>query len=174
MTNAWIVIWFKPDTNRSFISGTRIGCDCACLWQHYVVVLNFFPPFVIVVLTHWGRVTHKCVSKLSICRSDNGSSPCPSPSHFPNQCWNIVNWNHRNKLQWIHDRNLHIFIHENAFENVWKLRLLSLDLNALIWPNNEIRQNKIWSVFAHGTKPLFVPMLTNRQWGRLAFTWRQL
>ena len=26
-------------------------------------------------LTHWGRVTHKCVSKLIIIRSDNGLSP---------------------------------------------------------------------------------------------------
>ena len=27
------------------------------------------------VLTHWGRVTHKCVSKLTIIGSDNGLSP---------------------------------------------------------------------------------------------------
>ena len=26
-------------------------------------------------LTHWGRVTHKCVSKLTIIGSDNGLSP---------------------------------------------------------------------------------------------------
>ena len=28
-----------------------------------------------LVLTHWGRVTHKCVSKLTIIGSDNGLSP---------------------------------------------------------------------------------------------------
>ena len=29
-----------------------------------------------IVLTHWGRVTHICVSKLTIIGSDNGLSPC--------------------------------------------------------------------------------------------------
>ena len=30
---------------------------------------------LIIVLTHWGRVTHICVSKLTIIGSDNGLSP---------------------------------------------------------------------------------------------------
>ena len=30
---------------------------------------------VILGLTHWGRVTHICVSKLTIIGSDNGLSP---------------------------------------------------------------------------------------------------
>ena len=30
---------------------------------------------ILVVLTHWGRVTHICVGKLSIIDSDNGLSP---------------------------------------------------------------------------------------------------
>ena len=29
----------------------------------------------LVVLTHWGQVTHKCVSKLTIIGSDNGLAP---------------------------------------------------------------------------------------------------
>ena len=29
-----------------------------------------------VILTHWGRVTHICISKLTIIGSDNGLSPC--------------------------------------------------------------------------------------------------
>ena len=33
-----------------------------------------------------------------------------------NQCWNIVNWTLRNKLQWHLNRNSCIFIQENAFE----------------------------------------------------------
>ena len=40
------------------------------------------------------------------------------PSHYLNQCWNIVNFNLRNKLQWNINRNSYIFIQENAFENV--------------------------------------------------------
>ena len=35
-----------------------------------------------------------------------------------NQCWNIVNWTLRNKLQWNFNRNSYIFIQENAFEKV--------------------------------------------------------
>ena len=45
-----------------------------------------------------------------------------APSHYLNQCWNIVNWTLGNKLQWNLNRNLNIFIKENAFENVvWKM-----------------------------------------------------
>ena len=67
-------------------------------------------------LTHWGRVTHICVGKLTIIGSDNGLAPTR------NQCWDIVNWNLRNKLQWNLKRNSYIFIQENAFENVvWRM-----------------------------------------------------
>ena len=51
-------------------------------------------------LTHWGRVTHICVSNLTI------------------QCWIIINWTLRNKLQWNIHRNSNLFIQENAFESV--------------------------------------------------------
>ena len=40
------------------------------------------------------------------------------PSHFLNQCWNIVNWTLGNKLQWNFNRNSSIFIQEKAVENV--------------------------------------------------------
>ena len=44
------------------------------------------------------------------------------PCHYLYRCWNIVNSNLRNKLQWNRKRNLYIFIQENAFENVvWKM-----------------------------------------------------
>ena len=44
------------------------------------------------------------------------------PSHYLNQCWNIVDWTLRNKLQWNLNQNSHIFIQENAFEKViWKM-----------------------------------------------------
>ena len=42
----------------------------------------------------------------------------PAPNHYLNQCWNIVNWTIRNKLQWNLNRNSNIFIQENAFESV--------------------------------------------------------
>ena len=42
----------------------------------------------------------------------------PAPSHYLNQCWNIVNWILRNKPQWNFNWNSNIFIQEMAFENV--------------------------------------------------------
>ena len=66
------------------------------------------------VLTHWGRVTHIFVGNLTIIGSDNGLAL--------NQCWNIVNWTLRNKLQWNSNWNCIIFIQENALENVvWEM-----------------------------------------------------
>ena len=41
-----------------------------------------------------------------------------APSHYLNQCWNIVNWTLTIKLQWNFNRNLNIFIQENALEHV--------------------------------------------------------
>ena len=70
-------------------------------------------------VTHWGRKTHICVTKLTSIGSDNGLPPSwTAPSHYLNQCWNIVNWSLRNKLQWKFNRNSNIFIHENAIESV--------------------------------------------------------
>ena len=40
------------------------------------------------------------------------------PSHYLNQCGNIVNWTLRNKLQWNFNQNSYIFIQQNAFEKV--------------------------------------------------------
>ena len=79
----------------------------------------FFNHDDIRILTHWGRVTHICVSRLTITGSDNGLSPGRRQlSHYLNQCWNIVNWTLRNKLQWQFNRNANILIHENAIERV--------------------------------------------------------
>ena len=82
-------------------------CKC-CHSKTYVTTLlwstvhsrNFY-------LTHWGRVTHKC-----------WLVACSAPSHYLNQCWNIVSLTLKNKLQWNVNRNSNIFIHENECENV--------------------------------------------------------
>ena len=45
-----------------------------------------------------------------------------APSHYLNQCWNIVNWTLWNKDPWNLNRKSNIFIQENAFQNVvWKM-----------------------------------------------------
>ena len=42
------------------------------------------------------------------------------PSHYLNQCWNIVNWTLRNKLHWNFNRNSNIFVQEKW---TWKCLL---------------------------------------------------
>ena len=78
-----------------------------CLW---ILMLNKWS-----ALTHWGQVTHICISKLTIIGSDNGMM---APSHYLKQRWNIVNLNLANKVKWIFNWIWYIFIQENAFENV--------------------------------------------------------
>ena len=87
------------------------------VWQQLDLKTSFYLSWLndCILLTHWGRVTHICVSDLTRIGSDNGLS---APSHYQNQCWNIVNKTLRNKLQWIFSRNSNIFIQENAFESV--------------------------------------------------------
>ena len=65
-------------------------------------------------LTHWGRVMHICVSKLTIIGSDNGLLP----DHYLKLYWNNVYWTLRNNFQWNFNQNLNISIQENAFEHV--------------------------------------------------------
>ena len=91
----------------------------------YICKSELFPE----KLTHWGWVMHICISKITIISSDNGLSPGSAPSHYLNQCWNIVNWTPKNKPQWNFNRNWYIFIQKNSFKNVvWKMAAI------LSWP----------------------------------------
>ena len=47
------------------------------------------------------------------------SVACSVPSHYLNQCWNIVNSNLRNKFQWNLKWSSYIFFQELALENVF-------------------------------------------------------
>ena len=86
-------------------------------------------------LTHWGRETHICVSE----RCDHCFRyrlvAWPASSHYLNQCWNIVDWTLRNKIQWNLNRNSCIFIEWNAFENVvWEMAaILSRPQCVIVW-----------------------------------------
>ena len=44
-------------------------------FQHKILVSWGLHVYFVVVVTHWGRVTHICVSELPIIGSDNGLSP---------------------------------------------------------------------------------------------------
>ena len=41
-----------------------------------------------------------------------------APSHYLNQCWNIVNWAISNKVKWNINQISYISIQDNAFENI--------------------------------------------------------
>ena len=68
----------------------------------------------LVYLTHWGRVTHICVSKLTIIGSDNGLLPGRHQAIIWTKAgiWSIE------PLGTNFNRNSNIFIQENAFESV--------------------------------------------------------
>ena len=51
---------------------------------------NYAHGGVALCFIHWDRVTHICVSKLTMNGSENGLSP-----GYLNHCWNIVNWTPR-------------------------------------------------------------------------------
>ena len=97
-----IRLWSKRDINIRICSGT------VDKWHNTVVTY----------LTHWGRVMHICVGNLTVNGSDNGLSPGRRQAINLNQCWDIINWTLRNKLQWNFNRNNHTFIQENVFESV--------------------------------------------------------
>ena len=61
-----------------------------------------------------------------------GVKPLSEKNIYLKQCWNIVYWALRNKLQWNLNRNSYIFIHENTFENViWKMMSILSQLHCV-------------------------------------------
>ena len=69
-------------------------------------------------LTHWGRETHICVSKLTIIASDNGLSPGRRQAIIWNNAWilsiGLLGTNFSENLIEI----FHFFFQENALESV--------------------------------------------------------
>ena len=59
-----------------------------------------------MLITHWGRVTHICVSYLGHHWSRLWLGAGQAPAHYLNQCWNIIDWTLWNKPQWNLNRNL--------------------------------------------------------------------
>ena len=84
-----------------------------------------------VCLTHWGRVTHIYVSKLTIIGSDKGLSPGWRQSIIWIKAGILIIRTLKNKLQ----RNSCIFIQEIAFENVvCEMASICFGLNVLNFP----------------------------------------
>ena len=79
--------------------------------------------FHIMINRHYHHLILPLVSH--ICISESGQHwlrywlvVYSAPSHYLNQCWVIVNWILRNKLQWNFNQNTKLFIHKIAFENI--------------------------------------------------------
>ena len=71
-------------------------------------------------LTHWGRVTHMCVSKLNIVVSDNGLSPDRRQAIIWTNAVIFLTGSLRTNLSEILIEIYIFFIQENVFENVVK------------------------------------------------------
>ena len=97
-------------------------------------------------LTHWGWVTHICVANLTIIASDNGLSPGRRQAIIWTNAGILLLRPLGTKLQWNVNRNSNIFIHENAFENIF------CDM-ASIWSRPQWVKSKsssyIWAKFNH-------------------------
>ena len=117
-TTRWF--WRQPDIFCLFFLTKSFLHDCQ-VW-FYFLQSHASSSNKNVMLTHWGRVTHICVDKLTVISSDN----------YLNQCCNIVNWILGNKLQWNLNRNSHIFIKKMLLKmSSAKWRLFCLGFNVL-------------------------------------------
>ena len=99
-------------------------------------------------LIHWGRVTHICGGNIDQHCFRKWLVACSAPSHYLNQCWNIVNWTLRNKpLQWHHNgrdgvsnHQRHVCLLNRIFKHrskkISKLRATGLSAGIHQWPVN--------------------------------------
>ena len=100
MVHCGIFVWCIVGFVR-WISWRLIVWDCGYYFN------------VVCSLTHWGRVTHICVSRQIIIGSDNGLSPGRRQA---------IIWTNAGILLINFNRNSYIFTQENPFENVvWKM-----------------------------------------------------
>ena len=65
------MLMYPDGLHSAFNTLVDTGDICCHYWQHILVSIYFFNRFI---LTHRSRVTHICVSKLTITGSDNNNS----------------------------------------------------------------------------------------------------
>ena len=72
----WGLMCFYQHWSRYWLVAWRHQCSLVSLIWSLSIHLRTVPMEMFKLsITHWGRVTHICVSKLSILGSDNGLSP---------------------------------------------------------------------------------------------------
>ena len=127
-----------------WFSSQDIESDCVTLKEWLIKFL----------LTHLPLIPHICVGELGRHWFRLWLVAYSAPSYCLNQCWVVVNWNLRNKLQGNFNQDKKNFIHKNASENI--VCKMAAILSRGRWVNSE------------GTKPL--PMLIYHQVCSVIFT----
>ena len=63
-------IFSQADNLHSYLHNIQVSS-----YVVYLLKIWFHHQWIAISLTHWGRVTHICIGKLTIIGSDNGLSP---------------------------------------------------------------------------------------------------
>ena len=100
-------LWHRLTTSLYTCANSKLS-----FFQHQYLVKGY------ILLTHLPLVPHICVSESGQHWFRYWLVAYSAPSHYLNQCWDIINWAIGNKLQWNFDQNTKRFIHENASENI--------------------------------------------------------
>ena len=101
----------------NYLDSIKQNCMHACMADKPIKGANvklIEPWWCIYAFTYWGRVTHICVSKLSMIYSDHGLAPARFTLSEP--ILEYCSLDFTNKIQWNHSRDLYIFNQENTIQ----------------------------------------------------------
>ena len=109
--------WHNLKCKRFSWTPFMLGCNWVITSQN-IRGCNYLS----VSSTHWCRVTHTHVSRLTIIGSDHGLSPDRRQAILWTSAGILFNRTLSNKLQWNLNRKSHIVIQDNTLKNVvWKM-----------------------------------------------------
>ena len=127
-------------------------------------------------LTHWGRVTHICVNKLTITGSGNGLSPGRGQAIIWTNAGILLIGPLETNFSELFIEKLNIFIQENSFENVvWKMAAILCRPQCVKVSWTDMMMSWHWNDFAlpaicEGKPPATSGLPHTRQyWGALNF-----
>ena len=123
---------------------------------HLSVVWNWYH-FVAIAILHQPRPTDSADINTRLQLSDTSSIPPMhvgfllwlvvylAPRQYLNQCWLVVNWTHRNKLQWNLNRNtkLILFYSYKAYSILFFMKMHLKMSSAKWWPFSPWREELI-------------------------------
>ena len=161
--NGKVLVFFLKISPKVFLCGVRLlneasfasfnglapkrGSYMCCKVGH---------PHRMAILTHLPQVPHICFIESGQHWFRQWLVAYSAPSHYLNQCWVIVNWTLRNRLQWNFNQNTKLFIHENASENI--VCEMATILCRGRWVNST--NHKMWPI-VRGDVPSFISALTH-------------